>query len=177
MATYSEALKEAYASVPTDTIVYSTLEIRHPHFSDEEGNPMSIYLVRDCADLEATIEQGHPIDSGKLVTFKSCPFGMPKLSKEPGVIPQVKITIDNISGDINKHLEMAVSEEIPIKVIYREYINKDLTEPSTVPLVFEIKDTDVNPFIVVFTCKSHVFTDVAVPSVEYTSKNFPNLVQ
>lgn len=177
MATYSEALQEAYASAPTNVVILQTIEIRHPHFEDEHGNAMSIYLTQNGEDIEATIEDGHPIDSGKKVKFLSCPFELLKPGKEPGVIPQLKVQIDNISADINKHLEMAVSEEIPITIVLREYLSTDLSHPESLPLEFEIADTDLNKFIVVFTCKISVFTDKAVPTVEYTSATFPNLVQ
>lgn len=36
--TLSEALKEAYASAPSDVILLHTLELRHPSFVDEQGN-------------------------------------------------------------------------------------------------------------------------------------------
>tara|TARA_Y100001960_G_C14385059_1_gene685750 strand:- start:133 stop:666 length:534 start_codon:yes stop_codon:yes gene_type:complete len=177
MATYSEALQEAYASAPTDVVILQTLEIRHPYFKDEGGNPMSVYLVKNGEDIEAVIEEGHPIDSGKQVKFLSCPFQLVKPGKEPGVVPQLKIQVDNVSAEINKHLEMAVSEEIPIKVILREYLSTDLSQPESIPLEFEIMDTDLNKFIIVFTCMISVFTDKTVPTVEYTSATFPNLVQ
>ena len=37
--TLSEALKEAYASAPSNVILLHTLELRHPSFVDENGNP------------------------------------------------------------------------------------------------------------------------------------------
>ena len=45
--TLSEALKEAYASAPSDVVLLHTLELRHPSFVDEQGNQRQDY---DCAD-------------------------------------------------------------------------------------------------------------------------------
>lgn len=36
-ATLTEALKEAYASAPSDITILHTLELRHPAFIDEQG--------------------------------------------------------------------------------------------------------------------------------------------
>ena len=37
----SQAIKEAYASVPSDEIIHDTLELYHPAFVDESENPVS----------------------------------------------------------------------------------------------------------------------------------------
>jgi len=49
-STLSQALKEAYASAPSDLVIYHTLELRHPSFTSP------IRVVRDYADLVATLE-------------------------------------------------------------------------------------------------------------------------
>ena len=36
-ATLTEALKEAYASAPSDVTILHTLELRHPSFADASG--------------------------------------------------------------------------------------------------------------------------------------------
>jgi len=40
--TLSQALKEAYASAPSNVIIYPTLELHHSSFKDEQGNPAPI---------------------------------------------------------------------------------------------------------------------------------------
>lgn len=39
------AIIEAYASSPSDVFIYHTLEIKHPDFVDDNGNPTTIRLV------------------------------------------------------------------------------------------------------------------------------------
>ena len=64
--TLSEAIKEAYASAPADVVIYHTLEINHPAFSEP------IYVVRDYQDLNANLEDGTP------VTFLRLAFNLVK---------------------------------------------------------------------------------------------------
>ncbi len=52
-AALSEAIKEAYASAPSEQIILHTLELRHPAFVDEAGQPVAIRVVRDTSDLWA----------------------------------------------------------------------------------------------------------------------------
>ena len=47
--TLSQALKEAYASAPSEVILLHTLELRHPSFVDDNGNPTAIRVVRDLS--------------------------------------------------------------------------------------------------------------------------------
>ena len=35
----SEAIREAYAAAPADVVILHTLELRHPAFGDDDGNP------------------------------------------------------------------------------------------------------------------------------------------
>jgi hypothetical protein len=37
--TLSEAIQEAYAHAPSDAIILHTLELRHPDFRDDSGQP------------------------------------------------------------------------------------------------------------------------------------------
>jgi hypothetical protein len=61
--TISDALAEAYASAPSDQVIYHTLEIWHPAFT------LPIRIVRDYVALDARIEAGAVRDAGAMVTF------------------------------------------------------------------------------------------------------------
>ena len=45
----SEALREAYASAPSDVVILHTLELRHPSFLDDDGQHNDIRTLRDLA--------------------------------------------------------------------------------------------------------------------------------
>ena len=53
--TLSLALREAYASAPSDVVILHTLELCHPDFKDDEGQPIAVRLVRDHQDLSAKL--------------------------------------------------------------------------------------------------------------------------
>jgi hypothetical protein len=58
--TLSEAIKEAYATAPTDVVMLHTIELRHPSFSfvadKERGAGTAVRIVRDTQNLWATLE-------------------------------------------------------------------------------------------------------------------------
>ena len=60
----SEALREAYASAPSDVVILHTLELRHPSFIDDDGDSIAIRVVRDNQDLKARLESSAPLDGG-----------------------------------------------------------------------------------------------------------------
>ena len=70
----SEALREAYASAPSDVVILHTLELRHPSFIDDNGLPMAIRVVRDNQNLTARMEGTAPLNAGEMVEFIAMGF-------------------------------------------------------------------------------------------------------
>jgi Domain of unknown function (DUF1833) len=70
MATLTEALAEVYASNPQDEVVLNTLELRHPTFVDDAGNPAPIRVVADYASATATLETDAPLNAGEAVSSR-----------------------------------------------------------------------------------------------------------
>ena len=50
----SEALREAYASAPSDVVILHTLELRHPSFIDDDDQPMAIRVRVHATSTSAT---------------------------------------------------------------------------------------------------------------------------
>jgi hypothetical protein len=69
-AALSEAIKEAYASAPSDQIILHTLELRHPAFVDHAGQLVAIRVVRDTGDLWARLESQAPHASRRACAFR-----------------------------------------------------------------------------------------------------------
>ena len=65
-ATLSEAIKEAYASAPSNQIILHTLELRHPAFVDELGQTTAIRVMRDTANLDARLEASAAPNGGEM---------------------------------------------------------------------------------------------------------------
>src|SRR5574344_1669773 len=95
--TLSEALKEAYASAPSDVILLHTLELRHPAFVDGDGNPTAIRVVRDHKNLICTLEDTAPLQGGQEVEFQAMAFDLE--------LPPV-----NASPSSNVHIRLLRSE-------------------------------------------------------------------
>lgn len=98
--TLSEALKEAYASAPSDVILLHTLELRHPSFVDENGEPTAIRVVRDNINHICTLEDSAPLDAGKAVEFIAMGFDLELPPVEAIPVPEITLTLDNVSTEI-----------------------------------------------------------------------------
>lgn len=114
----SEALREAYASA-SDVVILHTLELRHPSFLDDDGQPIAIRVVRDNQDLTARLEAGAPLNSGAMVTFIAMGFDLELPPIDTAPVPEISITLDNASREIVKHLDAASDSQSKIEVTYR----------------------------------------------------------
>lgn len=169
--TLSQALAEAYASAPADDVILHTLEFRHPSFTTP------IRVVRDYADLTATLEAGAPLNAGQAVTFVAFAFDFRLPDVLSSGVPEIEITIDNVSRDIIGYLDQAAQSASLIEVTYRPYLASDLTGPQMdPPLTLVVREATADVFRVV--CKAG-FGDLAnrkFPSQLYTAERFPGLV-
>ena len=163
--TLSQALKEAYAAAPADVIIYHTLEISHPAFTQP------IYVVRDWADLNANLETGAP------VTFLRFAFNLVKPEVSPTGVPQCTVEIDNVSRDILANVQLAMQSTALITMTYREYISTDLTGPQNdPPMTMVISNISADVFKVRATASFGDLNNKRFPNEEYTAERFPGLV-
>lgn len=98
-----QAIVEAYASSPSDVFIYHTLEIKHPDFKDDDGNPTAIRLVQGFQDISAKLE------NGEKVKFLAMCFELELPPVDTSAVPEISIEIDNVSREIIKHLDNAAS--------------------------------------------------------------------
>ena len=163
--TLSQALKEAYAAAPADVIIYHTLEISHPAFTQP------IYVVRDWADLNANLETGAP------VTFLRFAFNLVKPEVSPTGVPQCTVEIDNVSRDILANVQLATQSTALITMTYREYISTDLTGPQNdPPMTMALSNISADVFKVRATASFGDLNNKRFPNEEYTAERFPGLV-
>lgn len=170
-STLSEAIKEAYAIAPADDVIYHTLEIRHPSFATP------IRVVRDVANLNATLEATAPSDPLTEVTFIGYAFDLIPPDVGASGAPQLVIEIDNVSRDILANIELATTTDDLLEVTYREFLSSDLSGPQNDPplslTIFSIKATPLRIRAVAG------FADVnnrRFPGEEYSAEEFPGLV-
>ena len=167
----SQAIKEAYASAPSNVIVYHTLEFHHPSFTTP------IRVVRDNADLNATLEATAPVDPGVQVTFVAFAFDLVKPEVSAQGLPQLTIELDNVGRDLIAPIEQAMQTTDLITVIYREYLSTDLTGPQNdPPMELTISAITADVFRVRATAGFGDWVNRKFPRETYTADTFPGLI-
>lgn len=172
-STLSQAVKEAYASAPSTSIIYHTLELYHPSFT------VPIRVVRDVDDLDATLEATAPRDASTEVTFSGFQFNFTKPEISTSGVPQCTVEIDNVSREILAQIEAAIasgSQEL-ITVTYREFLSDDLGQPENdPPLTLTISDINANPFKITATAGFPNMANKRFPGEDYTAEVYPGLI-
>lgn len=138
MATYSEALSEAQASVKPGQLVYFTLELWHSTF-DVPARVVTGVLN----DKQFGIELGADRNPGEMVTFLACPFQADPPEVREGLPPQCRVSIDNVNRELWPKIKAAMLVREYVKVIYREYVDDDLSEPAYGPVEFILKEVQM----------------------------------
>lgn len=175
---YSEALAAAYASAPEDEVVLDTIELLHPSFRDDAGQPTGVRVVNDHSNLTATLEADAPLNGGEAVTFFRCYFTFRRPPEtESANLPEVELQVDNVSRVLVPYLELAKTSRSPVTLIYRPYLASDLSGPHMdPPLRLTLKNIGGN--MNSLTARAG-FSDMAnrrFPGLEYTARTFPMLV-
>ena len=171
-STLSEALAEAYATAPAGEVILHTLEFRHPSFT------VPLRVVNDQKDFVGTLEATAPIDAGLAVTFVAFAFELiPPEVESTGSIPEITITIDNVSRDILGYMELAANSADLIEVTYRPYLSTDPTEPQmNPPLTLTIRTVEADIFRITARASFGDFVNKQFPSVLYDATRFPALI-
>jgi len=172
----SQAIREAYAVAPSDVVILHTLEVRHPAFIDDDGYTTAIRVVRDHADLTARLEAGAPLDGGAMVNFIALAFdlSMPPIDTAP--VPEIAVTLDNVSREIVRHLDAAVATQDKIEITYRPYLSTDLEGPQMdPPITLTLTEVEANALQVTGRARMLDIGNKAFPAELYTVKRFPGL--
>jgi len=174
----SEAIREAYASAPSDVVILHTLELRHPGFVDENNQPMAIRIVRDHQDLTARLEPTAPLNGGEIVQFIALGFELELPPVNTAPVPEISVTIDNVSRELIRHLDAAVESSEKIEITYRPYLSTDLEGPQMDPPI-TLTLTEVEADISRVTGRARMLDigNKSFPSEVYTVSRFPGLTR
>jgi hypothetical protein len=143
VANLSLALAEAYASAPASEVVLSTLELRHSSFD------VPARIVRDYGTLQGsnldsegvsydiyghllTLEDTAPINASETVLFQACMFDFTFMEQRDGQLPELTISIDNVTHLLGSALDEASLSNEAIALTYREYLSSDFSFPDYV---------------------------------------------
>jgi hypothetical protein len=162
----AEALKEAYAAAPSDTVIYHTITLDHSTFATP------LYLVRDRVDLTATLE------TGATVTFVGYAFDFKKPEVSIGGFPQLVVEIDNVNQAILAAVQAASAATDPVTLTYREYLSTDLAAPANdPPMELTLSNVKANVFRVSATATFGDYVNKRFPTQTYDADRFPGLIQ
>ena len=174
----SEAIKEAYASAPSDAVILHTLELRHPAFKDDDGSEIAVRLVRDFNDLIARLEPTAPLNGGDIVTFIAMAFDLELPPVDTSPVPEITVSIDNVSTELMKHLDAAVETGEKITITYRPYLTSDLETPQMdPPITLTLVEISVDMLKITGKAQMLDVGNKAFPGEFYTAKRFPGLVR
>lgn len=173
MATIEEAMAEARASVKPGQLVYFTLELQHSTF-DQPARVVTGALD----DMQFGIELGAVHDAGQMVTFIACPFRADPPEVREGLPPQCKVSIDNVTRELWPLIEGAKMVREAIKVIYREYVSDDLSEPAYGPIEFLLKEVTMTGTTITGTATVNDLLNKRFPKQDqnYNYRDFPSLL-
>ncbi|MDP1605016.1 MAG: DUF1833 family protein [Legionella sp.] len=176
--TLTEAWKEAAALAPDGEIPIDTLELRHPDFVDDDGNPDSAWLTTNQTDITAPLEDDAPVKGGQDVVFRAIAFSFKLARIEPGSGAAMEIAIDSTDRRIVEALDRAVVSPIEIILCYRPYLSHDLEGgPQMIPpKTFVLSNAAVGTLRT--TGRARVAIDLAgaFPRDFYTAVEYPGLL-
>jgi hypothetical protein len=126
---FSEAIAEAFASAKAGDPALRTLELRHPSFTDADGNPISIRIVNDYRNLEATDEHS------QTHTYIGIPFEyvMPEQT-DSGAPKAASVQLDNVSREVLRVLMQARESDDPVEIVERMFLPSDTSAPHVLPV-------------------------------------------
>lgn len=170
--TISQALAEAYASVPTTEVIFHTLEITHAAFSTP------LRFVRDVADLTATLEADAPVNPGASVIFTGMAFDLRLPDVRTDAMPGMQVEIDNTGREVMAQLELAASSTLPISVRYRAFLGSALAAgPQNSPvLTMEVQSVQITLARITLECGFLDLINRRWPAVEYAADTYPGLI-
>ncbi len=135
----TQAWQEATTTSPKDEVLIITLEFQHPAFL-EGGVLTAVRVARDNVETQNfTIESTANLNANQSVPFIGMPFEVayPTVGEDLGV--ECEIRVDNVSKEISKYLEVAVTGNNPIVVIFRGYLKSQRTVVGQGPYRLELR--------------------------------------
>ena len=165
-----DAIKEAYASAPSDEVILFTVEMRHPNFTQP------LRVVRDFHNLTARLEDDAPANPGEMVTFLGYPFDIKPPDMDEYGKPELTITIDNVGREVMNYIEQAVKSRAVIDVTYRLYLASDLTGPqNNPPMTMQVNTFTATPKSITMVASFVDLSAKAFPKFKYSLEQVPSL--
>ncbi|QDP54804.1 MAG: hypothetical protein Unbinned3891contig1000_2 [Prokaryotic dsDNA virus sp.] len=160
----TDAIKEAFAVCPTNKVIYHTLEIR------QDGVQGPQFIVNSRRAVSARDEDGN-MQFFEAIGFE---FSLPPANEEG--FRDLSVAIDNTNRRVSDYIETALTENVPVKLIYRPYLSDNLDAPQwNPPLVMYLRDVQINHLQVSGKATFMNVVNKAFPSELYIRDRFPTL--
>ena len=129
----------------------------------------SLFLCAGFDDLTATTEDL------RVVTFQASGMdvSLPKANNDG--TQSLGIAIDNVTGEAQRRVDQANEAGKKINMIYRVYLESDLSSPADNPLLLEALSAQIAGPTINFTGGYFNLIGAAWPRRRYTAKDFPGL--
>lgn len=160
----SDAIKEAYATAKADIAVIETLELRHPAIASP------LYLVKALTNMELGLE------TGETVVFEATGFRISLPTTGDGGSQELSIAVDNVERRPVDFIELALTMQYPVEVVYRPYLSNDLSAPQwDPPLTLYLTDVNVTAYEISGRATFTEIVNRPWPREYYTRTRFPGL--
>ena len=161
---YTAAIREAYASAPSDQVILHTLSLSHTNWDEP------LYLVRDFQDFTALLE------TAAQVTFKATAFDFTQPELTTNSVPEVTVQIDNVSGDIFPLIDAVAASKDKITLTYRPYLSNDPSSPQMdPPLSLTLSTISINAYKITAKARLSDTGRRTFPEQNYNLVDFPAL--
>lgn len=173
---WTAAWEEAEASVAPDVVVYQTVEILHPAFTDLIKGAFSVRAVAETTEDQIfRLENGAPLNGGEDVEFKAIPFTSELPEIVEGKTPECAFSIDNVGEELQPYLEAAAQIRADMICVLRQYRSDDHTEPCFGPMFFVIKNVTVSGAKITGTAKIDDLSNRKFPNRFYNMAEYKAL--
>jgi hypothetical protein len=163
-AEYTAAVKEAFASAPSNVVVLDTLEISHPDLG------ATLYLVKNRENLTLSLEDSSSHE------FEGVGFRMSLPPAGENGIQDLSLAIDNTDRRITDLINVIKASKVPAEVKYRPYLSSDLLHPQTnVPLILYLRNVTLSVFEATGRASFADIINRKFPRENYTRDRFPSL--
>lgn len=163
-AALTAALKEAYASAPSNVVVLETITLVHPLLE------APIYLVKNRENITATLETDEEVE------FLACAFKMSLPPSGDNGLQELALSIDNVDRRITDFVNLVKKSKDPVQVYYRPFLSSDLSQPQmSPPLVLTLGDISLTLFEATGRASFADIINKKCPSELYTRSRFPSL--
>ena len=89
-------------------------------------------------------------------------------------VPEITLTLDNVSREIVRYLDTAAESQSVIEVTYRPYMSTDLEGPRMDPPIhLVLTEVEADIFRVTGRARMLDVGNKTFPGVTYTAKTFP----